>query len=492
MTIYGRFVSLCTFKKDYNFDITSYQKQIEKELEYKYDIFVYSFSCDGEKVSLRNNKTIIVNPNTALELRAKSYLAFFKKVVELFDLSLNIDIGCLLDDLAHHKNDQDINISLFTFQKKSSQGFMLLPDLDFIVNNFFCGQEYFDDKDIENKLNKGLFVGSTTGISTHDDHNVGIINTIDNLKQGENLRFNLAMKYADSHIVDILLPNICQCMDDNVSYFFRQHKFCGGDGVSWHRQFNNRYLISIDGNGATCSRVAIALKSNSVLLKLSSEYELYYFRKLVPYEHYVPVFEHDDIDSLIESVDEKPGLSEYISNASKEFYRSYLTRPNIYRYMAVLLNEFTARFNEQQYRDNIKKINSRTNPLFVIGHASTCEDKWDFTGIAGNPLSQIELESIAIDFLDISFSSDNLSYQVIYSDFTRSNIVSGGVLTSHRDNHKSIVGVKVILSAFAKNSFNLKYRVFGIDSNASRWCCSGEDCFTAGFSHMNAIQIETC
>jgi hypothetical protein len=42
--------------------------------------------------------------------------------------------------------------------------------------------------------------------------------------------------------------------------------------MSWREQLRHRFLLSLDGNGAVCARLAIGLKSNSAVVKYRSPY----------------------------------------------------------------------------------------------------------------------------------------------------------------------------------------------------------------------------
>lgn len=50
-----------------------------------------------------------------------------------------------------------------------------------------------------------------------------------------------------------------------------------------------KYLLDIDGNSCSYSRMAWILSSNSLLLKHQSDKIQWYYHKLKPYEHYIPI-----------------------------------------------------------------------------------------------------------------------------------------------------------------------------------------------------------
>lgn len=114
--------------------------------------------------------------------------------------------------------------------------------------------------------------------------------------------------------------------------------------MSWDEQLMSRYIISIDGNGATCSRVVYALKSNSILFKVNSIYNLYYFDGLKPYEHYIPIDSISDVGINIENIESGKISHKHIVSSANSFYQNYLTRKGVERYTRKLLEKYNDMF----------------------------------------------------------------------------------------------------------------------------------------------------
>lgn len=88
---------------------------------------------------------------------------------------------------------------------------------------------------------------------------------------------------------------------------------CSSHTATKQEQLRYRYLIDIDGEVNAWSGLYWKLYSNSVVFKVSSHYEQWYYNKLVPWTHYIPVqgdlndlqekfswaLQHDDECSLI-------------------------------------------------------------------------------------------------------------------------------------------------------------------------------------------------
>jgi hypothetical protein len=86
--------------------------------------------------------------------------------------------------------------------------------------------------------------------------------------------------------------------------------------------------------------VAIALKSNSVLLKYDSPHHLYYFRGLLPWRHYIPISVHSDIENIIRIEQECPNTFASIAEEGRSFAETHLTRPRVLQYAAEVLTGY--------------------------------------------------------------------------------------------------------------------------------------------------------
>lgn len=69
-------------------------------------------------------------------------------------------------------------------------------------------------------------------------------------------------------------------------------------------QLKHRFIISIDGNSSAWDRLIWAMSSNSVVLKFEGENEEYWYEKMVPWEHYIPVNIENVLDVISNTTDE--------------------------------------------------------------------------------------------------------------------------------------------------------------------------------------------
>jgi hypothetical protein len=186
------------------------------------------------------------------------------------------------------------------------------------------------------KVPRAVFAGATTGGS----------NTVEGIVSAPLPRIGAAAFFDGRLDVDFRLPRIVQYADEAARALLEQQPYCQRPELQWSEQFQSRFLISMDGNGATCARVAVALASNSVLLKYQSEQTLYYFDGLVPHVHYVPIATHQDVLDVLAAERIEPGRFYPVAEAGRVFASQYLTRARATEYMARLLTGYAQMLGE--------------------------------------------------------------------------------------------------------------------------------------------------
>ncbi|HTZ72080.1 MAG TPA: glycosyl transferase family 90 [Acetobacteraceae bacterium] len=263
--------------------------------------------------------------------RAQIYLAFFAKLVAFLPADYSATICVCLGDLLQREKD----VPIFAFQRSIAQRIPLLPDIDLLVSHFLSGPYFVDGTPTAAKEKMAMFVGSTTG---------GMIDEA-TARAFALPRLRAAHYFSGNTRVDFRLPNIAQTVSAEAYEFLKQQPFCQFAKLPWPNQLKAKFLLSMDGNGATCLRVAAALLSNSVLLKYHSEQILYYFPALTPWVHYVPVHADTDVEPIMDKADAEPELFDKIAAAGKEFAQTYLTEARGMEYTALLLQRYASLFD---------------------------------------------------------------------------------------------------------------------------------------------------
>lgn len=293
----------------------------------------FVFDVAAGAVSVRPKQSSLVRTlsdsrRQSLQRRLSAYLQFFNALVARFCPQLDCGLVMCLDDDA-------LDSSLFpsfAFQKQAGSRSILLPDIDALVHGFYA-QGFDDLVPWEDKLDKAVFAGATTG-SMH---------TVDSVQADSNPRLRAGRFFQGSPLVDFHLPTICQCQTPDAEAAIRALGF-GGEPVPWETQFRYKFLLSLDGNGASCSRVQIALKSGSVLLKYDSPYELYYFAGLQPYRHYLPVARDDEVPAILRLAQQQPHFMAQVARSGQQFFADHLNRNAVAYYTARLLRLYATVF----------------------------------------------------------------------------------------------------------------------------------------------------
>ena len=294
---------------------------------------VYIFDIDGGEVSVRSKADEV----SVYAERADKYHHMIMGAVRTSPMARPVTIAVDVDDEA---GDQ-VDYPVFSFQKEVNGANILLPDFELHMIAYLRSAPH-DAKPFHSKACRATFAGSTTG---------GGQLTLGDVEGVRFPRLRAALFFRDHPLVDFRLPGIVQCETREVEDRLRAMGF--GDGrVSWDETFDAKFVISIDGNGATCSRMAIALASNCALLKYVQQYSLFYSPALIAGYHYIPVFEDQDVVRAIDHEMANPGYFEHVASAGALFARDVLSEAAVHTYVATLLTAFSALIDDVDGTDD--------------------------------------------------------------------------------------------------------------------------------------------
>jgi hypothetical protein len=298
---------------------------------------VHVLRIEGGRITIAAKPPFFVPPSERLQLqrvmrsyseRIHCYRIFLEQVIAASRLDLNMTIAVNADDIGVESQIAP----LFAFQKKAGGLNILFPDIDFFRWNWYrstIDRVPYDKK----KISAGFAGASTGGPDGAFMVNAGVI------KEGLNPRLRAAAYFAGSKIVDFRISKAVQvdrpetkALIESQPYFSRP--------VSYRTLFRHRFLISMDGNGAAWSRVAIALKSQGALIKYESPYVLYYFSKMMPGRDYISVSSEEEVLRAVEAEQARPGFYREIAEASRDFFARYLERGRVVAYTALLLQRY--------------------------------------------------------------------------------------------------------------------------------------------------------
>ena len=114
-------------------------------------------------------------------------------------------------------------------------------------------------------------------------------------------------------------------------------------------QSNYKYIINIDGH-VSAFRLSLEMNMGSVILKVDSEWKVWYSQFLKPYVHYVPIKRDlSDLYSQIKWCKNNDDKCIEIVNNSKEFYNTYLRENGVLDYLQKMLIDIKTTSGNYEY-----------------------------------------------------------------------------------------------------------------------------------------------
>jgi hypothetical protein len=342
-------------------------------------------------------------------IRAGMYRSFFERCLAGRPLRSDILIAIDVNDAPIGHAEAPV----FAFQKPLGANTVLIPDVDFLHSNFYIPPEYQDTTPYADKMARAIFAGSTTGgrtITAEVVRDLGI------------QRLSSGVYFKGVEEVDFRIPRIVQCETAEVAEMIARlginDKHC-----AWPEQFQHRFILSLDGNGATCSRVVIGLLSQAALVKYNSPHQLYYFGALVPWRHYVPVASDAEVIAIVNAERRHPGIFENVAEAGRSFARRYLGRNGVCAYSVELMHLYASCLSDLAGQKNAEKTPQTPAatdafsvlPIELGAHVSGVGDVWGWPGEwVGEAGSGHPIEAIAI--VPTGIPSGALTCDVIFED----------------------------------------------------------------------------
>ena len=418
------------------------REQLERLEPTSPSIFLFDFTAGS--VGLRRKTGSwpeLGEAEAELLRRAKLYLALFRDVVTAFELDCTFPLAIDVDD---HPQEAS-GAPLFAFQKRTGSPLILLPDIDLLAADYFVSPDYEDSFAFDQKADAAIFVGATTGYDLTRE----VVETL------AMPRLRSAVFFRDAPGVTFHLPKIVQYDTEETADMVRALGVTGSP-ASWKDQFSYRYLLSMDGNGATCSRVAIALKSRSVLIKYASDFQLFYFDGLVPGENFLGVSSDEEVHHVMAWCREHPGQSAAIAMAGRRFAREHLSRLPVLIYVAALLDSYSRTFLEQMRKDRADLDGPRT-VIDGYAHIQNLGDTWPrLGGWLGSIDGEGAIEGFALE-PGPGVDPADISYQAVLSDGRLSEPCRGFEFCGTRGLNRGLRGVRITLAGAAAADYDVSY-----------------------------------
>ncbi len=309
------------------------------------------------------------------------------------------------------------------------------------MSDYFISSEYEDIYEFDQKTDTAVFIGSTTGAKI----------TRDVVEQLSLPRLRSAVFFLSSSGVEFRLPNVVQCDTSETADMIRALGVAGAT-AAWKDQLKHKYILSMDGNGATCSRVAIALHSRSALVKYISPFQLYYFEGLKAGRDFISVERDEDVQALIEAGRVDAFAAREIAGQGRLFARRYLTRLPVMTYVANLLDLYGATVSARQ---------GHRRPTVLIdsyGHLQELGDVWSapLGGWLGGPDGRLAIEGFALDPVT-PIDLDAVQYQGVLADGTLTASCTGRQFCGTRGQGRPLHGARITLVGAAATAYELSY-----------------------------------
>lgn len=412
------------------------------ELDYQSDGAFCFFRIENGSVdidpAMATERPHMLDLGHTMGFRAHFFLSLLRDAVRLFEVRGSARICMFVAD----EYVSDLRGPVFFFQKPTGARAPLLPDIDLIILGYCADSDgrFGDTISWEDKQQHAIFVGSTTGSSPL---------TARHVHEGTNERIRAATFFHNQRNVTFELPNICQ-EDNEETKKLIESLDIGGPIRSWSDQQKSRYQISIDGNGATCARVAISLHSKSALVKYNSQNILYYFQGLNPWIHYIPIANDLNILRMLEDAQRFDEMHRQIALRSRVFAQQILTRHAILSYTARLLQAYINAFGQ-----NGGELGNYHNHPFIDSrtHLQDLGDHYADFG-CWNGLDGKRIEGFTIIPAN-GIITDQIRYAAIAEDGREFRVESGGLYCGTRGEALTLRGMTAQLHSGADEKYSL-------------------------------------
>jgi len=285
---------------------------------------VFLFDIEGSTVAVRPKPAFFDEAGMAgdqvFASRARLYRDFFEACLRDAPLTGSITLAVDVGDAPMESRQSPV----LSFQKRRFSANVLIPDVDFL---YFDYDAEHDPVAVEDKQAGAVFAGASTG---------GTVTTAA-VEHGLLPRLALARQLSDHPDIDYRIASAVQYDDDAARALLEAQPWFQ-PSLSWDEQLTRRFILSVDGNGATCSRVVRTLRSRSVLMKMNSPHLLFYFHGLHPFEHYLPVANVAEMEEWL-ALDAEGRLDRAgIVERADRFAETCLTREATMAYMRMVID----------------------------------------------------------------------------------------------------------------------------------------------------------
>jgi hypothetical protein len=156
-------------------------------------------------------------------------------------------------------------------------------------------------------------------------------------------RFKLVtLSQQNPQLIDARLSHLLPYEDtDEIRNLIHNEGFVG-EYIPLNKHAKYRYLMDVDGHCAATPRLPALLSSNSVVFKHMTRSQLWFYGKIKPYIHFIPI--HEDLSNLLQQLAWAQSHDEecrQISLNAQRFAKETLTPEVAYLYLYRLIQEYS-------------------------------------------------------------------------------------------------------------------------------------------------------
>jgi len=228
-----------------------------------------------------------------------------------------IDSGIILclGDLL--KRSYNKNFPVLCFSKEKTTNAFLIPNIDFFTKSIFSDlQIVSQDLSFQQKEDRSLFIGASTGDFSN------------------NTRVKYGISCIDNHKHIAYLSFLCQHPESEWIGKYPQIKSLLHSPINIQEQLKNKIVVNIDGNTVCWSRLYWQMKSNSIPVYISPCEDQIQFFDYIDKEHCYIKSSLDNCFSDYDYILDRNNLDEIlriISNGQQycaNLFDDYLNQPN--------------------------------------------------------------------------------------------------------------------------------------------------------------------
>lgn len=418
-----------------------FEGEFERLNQTVHSVFILHIS--GARITVRNKPAFygdggVPTGNSQEVLRLQMYMSYLERCLALHDMEVETVLALDVHDVSTMESEAPV----FCFQKQSGSTRILLPDVDFMQQGYYL--DGVSDTNRETSAS-AVFVGSSTG--------GGILSATDVL-EARSERLRLAKALVGHPSIRFLIGAAVQCDSEETAILLQRQPYYS-QSLSWDEQLRHRYIWSVDGNGATCSRVVNTLRSQSVLLKMRSDNLLYYFKGLEAWKHYVPVSGIEDVERVL-AHDSRLNTGA-IRHEANEFFQSMLSFDPVHAYGAGLIRRYATGISGR-----MMPATQAPAPALTIGATVHIAFVGDRTAVAsewvGDLAGRQPIEGVQFAIGPLP-SSETLAYRARLQSGAWTEWAHPGTYCGTRGQATSLTGLEMRLVEGLTGRFRLRVEV---------------------------------